>query len=86
MEDFSHTIPLLPMEKLNAISHKYLDIAYASQSPHQLLDIYLPENAPVPYPVILHFHGGAFAFGTKRDINLEPMLRALKHGYALVSV
>jgi len=85
MEDPKHIIPLLPQATLDAIKHKFLDVAYCEASPAQVLDIYLPESQG-PYPVIVHFHGGAFMFGTQRDINLSPMLRGLDKGFALISV
>ncbi len=86
MEDYSFQIPVLPQEVLDGIPRKHLDIPYASASPNQKLDIYLPEGGETPYPTIIHFHGGAFALGTKRDINLQPMLRGLQKGYAVCSV
>lgn len=74
------------MEVLNSIPNKRLDIAYASQSPNQLLDIYYPSEGEGPFPTVVHIHGGAFLFGTRRDANLMPMLRLLQHDYAVVSV
>jgi len=86
MEDPNFKIPLLPQSELDKVKNKFLDIPYATQSPFQILDIYLPEKGKGPYKTIVHFHGGAFLFGTQRDINLAPMLRVLDHGYALISV
>lgn len=85
MEDPKHIIPVLPQAILDTIKHKYLDVSYCDESSAQVLDIYLPET-PGPYPVIVHFHGGAFLFGTQRDINLNPMLRGLDKGFAIISV
>jgi acetyl esterase/lipase len=79
-------IPLLPQNDLDSIRNKMLDVAYAGQSENQKLDLYFPEGVKEPWPLIIHFHGGAFLFGTRRDIVLRPMLRALNHGYALASV
>lgn len=78
-------IPGLPEEALGKIKYKWLDLPYAGGSPSQKLDIYTP-GVQGAYPVAVHFHGGAFAFGTKRDVNLIPMLRGLDRGYAIVSV
>ena len=39
MEDYEKTIPRLPQSVLDAIPRKHLDIAYASQSPTQKLDL-----------------------------------------------
>ncbi|NMO96576.1 alpha/beta hydrolase [Paenibacillus lemnae] len=82
----SLSIPMLPDDNIEHISNKYLDIPYAAQSPSQQLDIYLPPHGVKPYPVLIYFHGGGFVAGDKRDVNIEPMLRALEKGYALVSV
>ena len=73
-------------EILDGIREKYLDIPYCDASPSQKLDLYLPnERDGKPMPVIVHFHGGAFMICTKRDDSVEPMLRGLNHGYAVVS-
>ena len=39
----------------------YADIAYASQSEAETLDIYLPNRGRRPLPVIVFIHGGAWA-------------------------
>ncbi|HZK98154.1 MAG TPA: hypothetical protein VFC67_28380 [Prolixibacteraceae bacterium] len=59
------------------IKLKWLDIAYATTSPAQKLDVYLPEGNG-PFPVILSIHGGAFKGGDKRDGQLTPMLEGLR--------
>jgi acetyl esterase/lipase len=68
------------------ITRKYLDIAYATQSPAQKLDIYLPEKGDGPFPVIIFIHGGGFQFGDKGDNQVKPYIRGLEKGYAIVSV
>lgn len=68
------------------IKRKWLDIAYASISPAQKLDIYLPDEGDGPFPVIVSVHGGAFKFGDKADGQLTPMLEGLMRGYAVVSI
>lgn len=79
--------PALSQEILDGIREKYLDVPYADQSPSQKLDLYLPNDRPAGLlPVIVHFHGGAFMICTKRDDSVEPMLRGLDRGYAVVSV
>ncbi|BCZ16982.1 alpha/beta hydrolase [Helicobacter sp. NHP19-003] len=64
---------------------KYLDIAYATKSKAQKLDIYLPKVGKAPYPVIFAIHGGGFAFGDKATGEVNPQMHALKYGYAVVS-
>lgn len=54
------------------------DIAYADVSASQVLDLWLPENATGPAPLIVWIHGGAFKGGSKDMIGAEaqPMLDA----------
>ncbi len=68
------------------IKRKWLDVAYATASPAQKLDIYLPEEGNGPFPVIVSIHGGAFKGGDKADGQVTPMLEGLKRGYAVVSI
>ena len=74
------------MTRVDAISRKTLDIPYATESPNQRLDIYLPEAGDGPFPALVYTHGGGFAFGDKRDDHLQPLLRALERGIAVVAV
>jgi acetyl esterase/lipase len=88
MKEFHGFVPP-PVKKeiLDAIKEKHLDIPYSKSSKHCLLDLYLPnERKSLLTPVIVYFHGGAFAFGEKDDDALEPMLRGIDKGYAVISV
>ncbi|MCL6258086.1 alpha/beta hydrolase [Aquiflexum sp. TKW24L] len=85
----SHSTHSQQSGKINTdhIKKKWLDLEYATISPAQKLDIYLPdEKGKGPYPIIISIHGGAFMFGDKADSQLKPMLEGLKHGYAVVSI
>lgn len=90
--DVPHPFPpdsqpgVIPEAKTDHIKRKMFDLAYASLSPAQKLDIYWPDQGNGLFPVVVSIHGGAFMFGDKRDIQLTPMLEVLKHGYALVGV
>jgi acetyl esterase/lipase len=68
------------------ITRKWLDIPYATVSPAQKLDIYLPEKGEGPFPVIISIHGGGFIGGDKGDRQVNPMLEGLERGYAVVAV
>ncbi len=68
------------------IKNKWLDVAYATASQAQKLDIYLPQEGNGPFPVIVSIHGGAFKGGDKVDGQVTPMLDGLKRGYAVVSI
>lgn len=76
----------IPDTDVSSISRKWLDIAYATKSDSQKLDILLPETGEGPFPVVLHIHGGGFEFGDKRDAHLAGYLIGLQRGYAIVTV
>lgn len=78
-------IPVPPAD-VSHIQRKWLDLPYASLSPAQQLDIYLPEDGEGPFPVIINIHGGAFALGNKRNIEVLTFLKGLAYGYAVVGV
>jgi len=78
--------PPLSDEDVAHIKAKYYDLPYASGSETQKLDLYLPNEQREPAPLIVYFHGGAFAFGEKRFSDLLPMLRGIERGYAVASV
>jgi acetyl esterase/lipase len=77
---------LHPAANTDHIRSKFLDIPYASLSPAQRLDIYLPDQEGSLYPVILSIHGGAFMGCDKSDAQVMPMLEGLKRGYAVVAL
>jgi acetyl esterase/lipase len=81
-------LDFVPLEMMDPsrFKRKRLDVPYASQSPAQKLDIYLPDEGKGLFPVIVAIHGGAWALGNKRDMQLVSMLEGLKRGYAVVSV
>jgi acetyl esterase/lipase len=75
-----------PSADVSHICRKWLDLPYASLSPSQKLDIYLPDEGDGPFPVILFIHGGGFAIGDKREIHVLTFLKGLERGYAVVGV
>lgn len=75
-----------PMADIRWVKRKYLDVAYASESPKQCMDIYLPEEGDGPFPVLFHIHGGGFAIGDKRDDHMDTYLKFLKKGIAVGSI
>ncbi|MEW5868162.1 MAG: alpha/beta hydrolase [Chloroflexota bacterium] len=77
---------VIPPADVTHIPRKWLDIPYASLSPAQKLDIYLPNEGEGPFPTILHIHGGGFAIGDKCDLHVLAWLKGLERGYAVVSV
>jgi acetyl esterase/lipase len=69
----------------SSIKTKYLDVAYATKSSAEKLDIYLPNDQTGPFPVIISVHGGAFKSGDKSG-ELDFLSAALASGYAVAAV
>ena len=61
----------------------YKDVTYASASPTQKLDLYLPA-CDGPFPVVIDVHGGGFMMGDKS--NPAGTDELLANGYAVASV
>jgi acetyl esterase/lipase len=82
-----YAFPLpIPEADTTHVERKMFDLAYASLSPAQTLDIYWPAEGNGPFPVIVAIHGGAFMGGDKRDEQLTPMLAGLTRGYVVASI
>ncbi|NWJ50424.1 MAG: alpha/beta hydrolase [Bacteroidetes bacterium] len=62
----------------------YSDVAYATKSATQKLDIYLPLGEG-PFPVVVIIHGGAFMFGDKNHESRDAET-LVKNGFAAVSI
>ena len=74
------------MVDVSGVKRKWLDVAYAAQSPSQVLDIYLPEEGEGPFPTYIFIHGGAFIAGDKQDLQFLLAADGINRGYAVVSV
>ena len=62
------------------------DVAYASASETQKLDLYLPEGDG-PFPVVISVHGGGFMMGDKADaMGTTGFDQLLAEGYAVAAV
>ena len=75
-----------PEMDMSQFSKTKLDIAYADQSPNQVLDIMYPEDGEGPYPLVIVFHGGAFVSGHKRSQYIKSMCQPVTQGYAVATV
>ena len=51
--------------------------------PRQMLDVFFPEKAEKPLPLVVWIHGGAWQAGTK---DRTPAMMLLKDGFAVASV
>ena len=66
-------------------THK--DLAYATISDTQKLDLYIPTTGNGPFPVVIMVHGGGFMFGDKADgAGLTGVDQLLAAGYAVASI
>ncbi len=74
------------MVDVSGVRRKWLDVAYASKSPSQVLDIYLPEEGDGPFPTYIFVHGGAFIAGDKQDVQFLLACDGVNRGYAVVSL
>jgi acetyl esterase/lipase len=59
-------------------------LAYGTDSPNQVLDLY-PPGADGPWPLVVAIHGGAFMMGDRRR-ELTHLPALLAAGYAVASV
>ena len=75
-----------PMADISWVKRMYLDVPYGTESKAQVLDIYLPDEGDGPFPLVVHIHGGGFAFGDKRDDHMNAYLTGIKEGFAVASV
>jgi len=65
----------------------YSDIAYATGSSKQKLDLYIPTTGLQKYPLIVWIHGGAFMMGDKAASTETSMCNALvAKGFAVASL
>jgi len=68
-----------------SIAPTYKDVAYASTSSTQKLDLYLPQGDG-PFPVIINIHGGGFKLGDKSMVDQTLGKSLLNAGYAIASI
>lgn len=70
-----------------SVAPNYQDLAYATVSSAQKLDLYIPATGSGPFPVIIMVHGGGFMMGDKSDgAGLTGVDQLLAAGYAVASI
>lgn len=63
------------------------NVAYASVSDLQQLDVYVPDHGAPPYPVVVIIHGGGWTVGDKRgELPMAAIPSFLALGFAVASV
>jgi acetyl esterase/lipase len=74
------------MGSLASVDPTYKDLAYASGSDAQKLDLYIPEGSG-PFPLVIAIHGGGFMMGDKGDgTGVAGIDELLKAGFAVASI
>ncbi|HZU86833.1 MAG TPA: alpha/beta hydrolase, partial [Anaerolineaceae bacterium] len=69
-----------------SVAPTYTDLAYATLSSAQKLDLYVPQGSG-PFPVVIMVHGGGFMMGDKGDgAGLAGVDQLLAAGYAVASI
>lgn len=71
----------------SSVDPTHKDLAYATISDAQKLDLYIPTSGNGPFPVVIMVHGGGFMFGDKADGGgLTGVDQILAAGYAVASI
>ena len=68
------------------LAPKVADVAYASASSTQTLDVYLPAGATAPVPAVIYAHPGGFRFGDKSMASAAIAGGMLANGFAFIPV
>lgn len=63
----------------------FADVPYADISPAQVLDLWLPDSVPGPWPLVILIHGGGFKAGDKAS-QMARVRTVLAAGYAAASI
>ncbi len=70
-----------------SVAPTYVDLAYATVSDAQKLDLYIPTTGSGPFPLVIMVHGGGFMMGDKSDgAGLTGVDQLLAAGYAVASI
>ncbi len=70
-----------------SVAPTHADLAYATLSSAQKLDLYIPTSGSGPFPVVIMVHGGGFMMGDKADgAGLTGVDQLLAAGYAVASI
>ncbi len=65
----------------------WTNVAYASTSSAQKMDIYLPSTGLAKYPVVVYIHGGAFLMGDKAaSTDVATIQKIVAQGIAVASI
>jgi acetyl esterase/lipase len=69
----------------DGFSPTHSNLAYATSSKSQTLDLFLPEGTG-PFPLVINIHGGAFRMGSKEMLDAPIAKALLKEGIAVATI
>lgn len=69
----------------DGFSPTHANLAYASASPTQTLDLFLPAGKG-PFPLVINIHGGAFRMGSKEMLDAPIAKALLAEGIAVATI
>lgn len=84
-----YSFPLRPRHppKVPEGTKVYADLAYVTNGhERQKLDLYLPEKADRPTPLVIWVHGGGWVAGDKKEGGSPVNAGYIKRGYAVASI
>lgn len=64
----------------------FANVAYATRSSAQRLDLYLPKAGTGPFPLVIWIHGGGWRTGNRSLTNFPTVLNLLNQGIAVASI
>lgn len=77
--------PSLPTAYPPDLQPTWGHVAYASTSPRQRLDLFVPDGAG-PFPLVINIHGGGFRMGSKEMLDAPLAKALLAQGVAVASL
>jgi acetyl esterase/lipase len=67
-------------------TREHRDVPYATASPAQRFDLYLPAEGNGPFPLVVWIHGGGWERGDRRLRDASPAEALLTRGFAVASI
>ena len=68
------------------LQRTYYNLSYASVSPANKLDLYLPQQGTGPFPLVVWIHGGGWMSGDKAVKPTDTQMSLLSRNIALASI
>jgi acetyl esterase/lipase len=76
----------VPAQPVAALVRRREDVAYATASPTERFDLFLPSDGAGPFPVVMWIHGGGWDRGDRHLPGNVPAQELLTRGFAVASL